>query len=143
MVLVGWCWWLLCCGAVLLPAVLHMATCRLARSGGQLLTCCCAVLCMMSRGEPRSDVPDAPAPPPPLQEWPLLVIVPASMRLVWAEELERWLPHLRPSQVHVVEGKEGRLSGRCGAGVVGEGWCEAAGGLCVVCGGQGGQGVVC
>ena len=33
------------------------------------------------------------------QEWPLLVIVPASLRLMWAEELERWLPCLRPSQV--------------------------------------------
>lgn len=32
-------------------------------------------------------------------EWPLLIIVPASLRLVWAEEFEKWLPHLRPSQV--------------------------------------------
>lgn len=39
-------------------------------------------------------------PPPRAQdEWPLLVIAPASMRLVWAEELEKWMPHLRPSQV--------------------------------------------
>jgi SNF2 family DNA or RNA helicase len=32
-------------------------------------------------------------------EWPLLVIAPASMRLVWAEEFEKWMPHVRPSQV--------------------------------------------
>jgi hypothetical protein len=32
-------------------------------------------------------------------EWPLLVIVPASLRLVWAEEIEKWMPHIRPSQV--------------------------------------------
>lgn len=42
-------------------------------------------------------------------EWPLLVIVPASLRLVWAEEVERWLPHVRPGQVTVIEGKEDRL----------------------------------
>ncbi|PRW44334.1 DNA annealing helicase and endonuclease ZRANB3 [Chlorella sorokiniana] len=42
-------------------------------------------------------------------EWPLLVIVPASLRLVWAEELEKWLPHLRPSGIHVIEGKEDRV----------------------------------
>ncbi|GFR52842.1 hypothetical protein Agub_g15469, partial [Astrephomene gubernaculifera] len=28
------------------------------------------------------------------EEWPLLCIVPASLRLVWAEELEKWLPHI-------------------------------------------------
>ena len=32
-------------------------------------------------------------------EWPLLVIAPASLRLMWAEEIERWMPQLRPSQV--------------------------------------------
>ena len=32
-------------------------------------------------------------------EWPLLVVVPASLRLMWAEEFEKWMPHLRPSQV--------------------------------------------
>ncbi|GAQ80637.1 SNF2 domain containing protein [Klebsormidium nitens] len=35
-------------------------------------------------------------------EWPLLVVVPASMRLPWAEELERWLPFLGPRDVHLV-----------------------------------------
>ncbi|KAL4428086.1 hypothetical protein ABPG75_002175 [Micractinium tetrahymenae] len=46
-------------------------------------------------------------------EWPLLVIVPASLRLVWAEELEKWLPHLRPSCIHVIEGKEHRVAQGC------------------------------
>ncbi len=45
------------------------------------------------------------------EEWPLLIIVPASLRLVWAEELEKWLPHLRPSSIHVIEGKSDRLQG--------------------------------
>ncbi len=40
----------------------------------------------------------------------MLAIVPASLRLVWAEELEKWLPHLRPGQVHVIEGREHRLT---------------------------------
>jgi hypothetical protein len=44
------------------------------------------------------------------EEWPLLIIVPASLRLVWAEELEKWLPHLRPASIHVIEGKENRVS---------------------------------
>ncbi|KAK9844937.1 hypothetical protein WJX74_008894 [Apatococcus lobatus] len=43
------------------------------------------------------------------EEWPLLIIAPASLRLVWAEELERWLPHLRPSQIHVIENRTDRL----------------------------------
>jgi hypothetical protein len=45
----------------------------------------------------------------PQEDWPLLVIVPASLRLVWAEELERWLPHLRPAGIHVITGKDDRL----------------------------------
>lgn len=44
------------------------------------------------------------------EEWPLLIVVPASLRLVWAEELEKWLPHLRPSCIHVIEGKEDRVA---------------------------------
>lgn len=45
------------------------------------------------------------------EEWPLLVIVPASLRLVWAEEIERWLPHVRPGDVTVIEGKDDRSDG--------------------------------
>lgn len=38
----------------------------------------------------------------------MLIIVPASLRLVWAEEIERWLPHIRPGEVTVIEGKDDR-----------------------------------
>ena len=31
--------------------------------------------------------------------WPVLVIMPASMRAAWAEELERWLPALHPGSI--------------------------------------------
>lgn len=41
--------------------------------------------------------------------WPLLVVVPASMRLVWAEELEKWLPDLPPHEIRVIEGKADRV----------------------------------
>jgi len=47
----------------------------------------------------------------PQAEWPLLIIVPASLRLVWAEEIERWLPHIRPGDVTVIEGKDDRWGG--------------------------------
>jgi hypothetical protein len=34
--------------------------------------------------------------------WPLLVVAPASLRLPWAEELEKWLPDLAPADVRIV-----------------------------------------
>jgi hypothetical protein len=40
--------------------------------------------------------------------WPLLVVAPASLRLVWAEELEKWLPGLAPEDIHVVFDKHSR-----------------------------------
>lgn len=43
------------------------------------------------------------------EEWPLLIVVPASLRLTWAEELERWLPHLRPSAIHIIYNRSNRL----------------------------------
>ena len=38
-----------------------------------------------------------------LDEGPLLVIAPKSMRLTWARELERWLPDLRPKNLLVCD----------------------------------------
>lgn len=60
---------------------------------------------------PRSTEPFRHSTTPPLDqdEWPLLAIVPASLRLVWAEELEKWLPHLRPGRVRVIEGRDDRI----------------------------------
>ncbi|KAK9794347.1 hypothetical protein WJX73_008577, partial [Symbiochloris irregularis] len=43
------------------------------------------------------------------ESWPLLVVVPASLRLAWAEELERWVPLLRPSHIHLIEGSHHAL----------------------------------
>lgn len=40
-----------------------------------------------------------------MHEWsPLLVICPASLRLLWCEELEKWLPGIRPCDITVVQG---------------------------------------
>uniref|UniRef100_A0A7N8XSD4 Zinc finger, RAN-binding domain containing 3 n=1 Tax=Mastacembelus armatus TaxID=205130 RepID=A0A7N8XSD4_9TELE len=38
-------------------------------------------------------------------EWPLLVVVPSSMRYPWIEELERWIPELQPGDINLVENK--------------------------------------
>ena len=35
-------------------------------------------------------------------EWPLLILCPTSMALPWCEELERWLPSLRPGDINLV-----------------------------------------
>eukprot|EP01083_Nonionella_stella_P193309 714098_1 len=35
-------------------------------------------------------------------EWPLLVVVPASLRSMWAAEIERWFPEILPSHIQLV-----------------------------------------
>lgn len=42
-------------------------------------------------------------------KWPLLIVVPASLRLVWAEEVEKWLPGLSPCDIHIIFDKTDRL----------------------------------
>uniref|UniRef100_A0A4W6FES0 Zinc finger RANBP2-type containing 3 n=1 Tax=Lates calcarifer TaxID=8187 RepID=A0A4W6FES0_LATCA len=39
------------------------------------------------------------------QEWPLLVVVPSSLKYPWIEELERWIPELQPGDINLVESK--------------------------------------
>ncbi|XP_076008521.1 DNA annealing helicase and endonuclease ZRANB3 isoform X2 [Genypterus blacodes] len=39
------------------------------------------------------------------EEWPLLVVVPSSLKYPWIEELERWIPELEPGDVNLVESK--------------------------------------
>ncbi|KAH9519017.1 Swi SNF matrix associated, actin dependent regulator of chromatin [Bulinus truncatus] len=35
-------------------------------------------------------------------EWPLLIIVPSSLKFCWIEELEKWLPNVLPHQINLV-----------------------------------------
>lgn len=39
------------------------------------------------------------------KEWPLLVVVPSSLKYPWVEELERWIPELQPGDINLVESK--------------------------------------
>jgi SNF2 family DNA or RNA helicase len=38
------------------------------------------------------------------EAWPVLVVVPAVVKLNWAEEIERWVDELEPGEIHVVRG---------------------------------------
>ncbi|CAM9141421.1 unnamed protein product, partial [Sphacelaria rigidula] len=42
-------------------------------------------------------------------DWPLLIVAPASMRLMWAEEVERWYPFLAPEDLHLIRGNKDKL----------------------------------
>uniref|UniRef100_A0A7N6AHG7 Zinc finger, RAN-binding domain containing 3 n=1 Tax=Anabas testudineus TaxID=64144 RepID=A0A7N6AHG7_ANATE len=44
------------------------------------------------------------------QEWPLLVVVPSSLKYPWIEELERWIPELQPGDINLVENKSHNIS---------------------------------
>ncbi|KAI0243026.1 DNA annealing helicase and endonuclease ZRANB3 [Lamellibrachia satsuma] len=36
-------------------------------------------------------------------EWPLLIVVPSSLRYPWIEELERWLPEIHPHSINLIQ----------------------------------------
>jgi len=36
-------------------------------------------------------------------EWPLLIVVPSSLRYPWIEELERWLPEIDPHSINLIQ----------------------------------------
>ncbi|KAM5153305.1 DNA annealing helicase and endonuclease ZRANB3 isoform 1-T2 [Mantella aurantiaca] len=55
-------------------------------------------------------------------EWPLLIVVPSSLKYPWIEELERWIPELGPEDITVIENKTdvGRIAS-CKVTVLGYG----------------------
>ncbi|XP_023933415.1 SWI/SNF-related matrix-associated actin-dependent regulator of chromatin subfamily A-like protein 1 [Lingula anatina] len=47
------------------------------------------------------------------KEWPLLVVVPSSVRFAWSEQLQRWIPNLNPDDINVVvTGKDDVTAGK-------------------------------
>ncbi|XP_016061742.1 PREDICTED: DNA annealing helicase and endonuclease ZRANB3 [Miniopterus natalensis] len=46
------------------------------------------------------------------EEWPLLIVVPSSLRYPWTEEIEKWIPELDPEEISVIQNKTdvGRIS---------------------------------
>lgn len=44
------------------------------------------------------------------QEWPLLIVVPSSLKYPWIEELEKWIPDLDPRDINLVESKTDTMS---------------------------------
>ncbi|KAM6178321.1 LOW QUALITY PROTEIN: DNA annealing helicase and endonuclease ZRANB3 [Rhynchocyon petersi] len=46
------------------------------------------------------------------EEWPLLIVVPSSLRYPWTEEIEKWIPELGPEEIIVIQNKTdvGRIS---------------------------------
>ncbi|XP_019060382.1 DNA annealing helicase and endonuclease ZRANB3 isoform X5 [Fukomys damarensis] len=39
------------------------------------------------------------------EEWPLLIVVPSSLRYPWIEEIEKWIPELEPEEINVIQNK--------------------------------------
>ncbi|XP_006018446.1 DNA annealing helicase and endonuclease ZRANB3 isoform X1 [Alligator sinensis] len=46
------------------------------------------------------------------KEWPLLIVVPSSLRYPWIEEMEKWIPELCPDDLNIIQNKTdiGRIS---------------------------------
>ncbi|XP_040459146.1 DNA annealing helicase and endonuclease ZRANB3 isoform X6 [Falco naumanni] len=45
-------------------------------------------------------------------EWPLLIVVPSSLRYPWVDEMEKWIPELSPDDINIIQNKTdiGRIS---------------------------------
>ncbi|XP_051478778.1 DNA annealing helicase and endonuclease ZRANB3 isoform X2 [Apus apus] len=45
-------------------------------------------------------------------EWPLLIVVPSSLRYPWVDEMEKWIPELSPDDIIIIQNKTdtGRIS---------------------------------
>ena len=36
------------------------------------------------------------------EEWPLLIVVPSSVKFSWIEEIEKWLPDIHPQDINLI-----------------------------------------
>ncbi|XP_051884285.1 DNA annealing helicase and endonuclease ZRANB3 isoform X2 [Pristis pectinata] len=39
------------------------------------------------------------------KEWPVLIVVPSSLKYPWIEEIEKWIPDLNPDDINLIESK--------------------------------------
>ncbi|OXB67712.1 hypothetical protein ASZ78_002794 [Callipepla squamata] len=39
------------------------------------------------------------------KEWPLLIVVPSSLRYPWVDEMEKWIPELSPDDISIIQNK--------------------------------------
>lgn len=39
------------------------------------------------------------------KEWPLLIVVPSSLRYPWVDEMEKWIPELSPDDIIIIQNK--------------------------------------
>uniref|UniRef100_A0A8C3RPR0 Zinc finger RANBP2-type containing 3 n=1 Tax=Chelydra serpentina TaxID=8475 RepID=A0A8C3RPR0_CHESE len=46
------------------------------------------------------------------KEWPLLIVVPSSLKYPWIDEMEKWIPELCPDDINIIQNKTdiGRIS---------------------------------
>ncbi|NWI10445.1 ZRAB3 endonuclease, partial [Crypturellus soui] len=40
-----------------------------------------------------------------IKEWPLLIVVPSSLRYPWVDEMEKWIPELSPDDISIIQNK--------------------------------------
>ena len=36
-------------------------------------------------------------------DWPLLIVVPSSMKYPWVDEIEKWLPEIPPEDINLIK----------------------------------------
>lgn len=36
-------------------------------------------------------------------KWPILIVVPASLKYPWVEEVERWFPEIEPGAINMIQ----------------------------------------
>ena len=47
------------------------------------------------------------------QEWPLLVICPASLKFVWRDEIVKWIPKVKEPDVQIIENGKEKFNPNC------------------------------
>ena len=38
------------------------------------------------------------------EEWPVIIIVPSSLKYTWVDEIEKWLPEIPPEDINLIKG---------------------------------------